>query len=168
MNAGADVTLQPGQTHVGAGATRIHTVLGSCVSIVLWHPALRVGAMSHFMLPTRGGEPPRAGAALDGRYGDEALALLLAALAQAGATPVQCQGQLFGGGDMFPAQPRHAALQVGRRNGLAARALLRRHRIELVHECLFGVGHRRVSFDVASGAVASVQVPPLPLAASVA
>jgi chemotaxis protein CheD len=35
-------------------AFSIRTVLGSCVSITLWHPVKRVGGMCHFLLPTRG------------------------------------------------------------------------------------------------------------------
>ena len=67
-----EVFLQPGGFYFGGGRTRISTLLGSCISITLWHPARRIGGMCHFMLPTRG-QP--AGAPLDGRYADEALAL---------------------------------------------------------------------------------------------
>ena len=67
-----DVFLQPGDFHFGAGRTRISTLLGSCISITLWHPARLIGGMCHFMLPTRG---LPGGVPLDGRYADEALAL---------------------------------------------------------------------------------------------
>ena len=67
-----DVFLQPGDFHFGAGRTRISTLLGSCISITLWHPARLIGGMCHFMLPSRG---LPAGVPLDGRYADEALAM---------------------------------------------------------------------------------------------
>ncbi len=37
------VTLKAGEFHFGGGPTRISTLLGSCVSITLWHPRKRIG-----------------------------------------------------------------------------------------------------------------------------
>ncbi len=150
----AEVFLQPGQYFVGSGC-RIRTLLGSCVSITLWHPRLRVGAMSHFLLwSRRRGDGP-----LDGRYGNEVLPLMLERLATLGVRPAECQGKLFGGGEMFPAQ-QQGAEGVGQRNGSAARELLQQHGITLVSESLFGVGHRQIVFDLDTGEVWVRQVKP--------
>lgn len=51
--AGFEVYLLPGEYFVGDARYRIRTVLGSCVSITLWHRRLRIGAMSHFLLSER-------------------------------------------------------------------------------------------------------------------
>lgn len=152
-----DVFLLPGDVFVGTDRHRIRTLLGSCVSIVLWHPQRRVGAMSHFMLGDRPGEPDRRG--LDGRYGEEAMQLMLAALRGWRVAAGECKGKLFGGGSML-AGPRSRAMDVGRRNGEAARRLLRSHGIEVVAESLFGDGHRQVIFEVGSGAVWARQIAP--------
>ena len=77
-----DIFLQPGELFVGDANYQIRTMLGSCVSITLWHPASCIGAMSHFLLPTRGASQPKA--TLDGRYGDEALQIMLDELVQHG------------------------------------------------------------------------------------
>jgi len=158
-----DVFLQPGEYFVGDAGYRIRTVLGSCVSVTLWHPLQRVGAMSHFMLAARG-RPNRAGRPgapeLDARYGDEALSLMLQQLAAQGVSAPSCQAKVFGGGDMFPGSRTRLAWAVGRRNGEAARALLEAHGIELISESLFGLGHRQIVFDVGSGHVWSRQVEP--------
>ena len=66
-----DVFLQPGDLFVADASYRIRTVLGSCVSITLWHPGSACGGMSHFLLPTRGNElTGTRHDELDGRYGD--------------------------------------------------------------------------------------------------
>ncbi len=153
-----DVFLQPGDLLVADAGYQLRTILGSCVSITLWHPPTRIGAMSHFLLPTRGG--PRRKQALDGRYGDEALQSILHQLKQAGVAPAQCQGKIFGGGNMFPGQFRAGAINVGQRNGEAARSLLREHGIAISSESLFGFGHRQLIFDVSNGDVWSHQVKP--------
>ncbi|MBL8511280.1 MAG: chemotaxis protein CheD, partial [Betaproteobacteria bacterium] len=49
-----DIFLQPGEFYFGDADTRIRTLLGSCVSITMWHPTRRIGGMCHYMLPTRG------------------------------------------------------------------------------------------------------------------
>ncbi len=152
-----DIFLQPGEYYVGRANHRIRTLLGSCVSVTLWHPATRVGAMSHFLLAERGANLLLA---IDGRYGQEAMWLMLRELARAKVDPAQCIAKIFGGGDMFPRQARTGELNIGQKNGNAARRLLRSHGIPIVAESLFGVGHRKVVFDVASGDVWVRQVKP--------
>lgn len=154
-----DVLLQPGEYFVGDERHRVRTILGSCVSMTLWCSARRVGAMSHFVLASRGGS---AGAALDARYGDEALTLMLGELSVRRVSPQLCEAKIFGGGDMFPDANTNGALAVGRRNGEAARRLLHGHGIKVVDESLFGCGHRQIVFDIASGGVWSQQTRPKP------
>lgn len=152
-----DIFLQPGEYFVADADYQIRTMLGSCVSITLWHPATRIGAMSHFLLPDRSLADVDV-SALDARYGDEALTLMLAELARAGIRASQCQGKIFGGGNMFLRHSQSGAKHVGRKNGEAARALLLKHDVPIVSESLFGNGHRQIIFDVSNGDVWSHQV----------
>ena len=153
-----EIFLQPGDLFVANAEYQIRTILGSCVSITLWHPIARMGGMSHFLLPTRGGA--EAGQELDGRYGDEALQQMINELKQAGVAHTGCQAKIFGGGNMFPDHSHPGAINVGQRNGEAARAMLTRHGIPVVSESLFGVGHRQIIFDVSKGDVWAHQVRP--------
>jgi chemotaxis protein CheD len=156
-----EVFLQPGEYFVGDATHRIRTLLGSCVSVTLWCPLRRIGAMSHFLLATRGpGRRMLDFGAQDSRYGDEALRLMLADLARLQVAPAQCQAKIFGGGDMFPAQHVRGAPAIGRRNGEAARSLLLEQGIAVLSESLFGDGHRQIVFDIGSGHVWSRQKRP--------
>jgi chemotaxis protein CheD len=162
-----DVFLQPGEFFVGDATHRIRTVLGSCVSVTLWNPHKRVGAMSHFMLANRCGAPNAdADTATgnpgqwNGKYGDEALALMLRELLRHKVSASQCKAKIFGGGDMFPLQRTKGMPAIGRRNGEAARSLLQAHGIEVVSESLFGEGHRQIVFEVGSGHVWARQLRP--------
>lgn len=147
-----EIFLQPGDHYFGDEATRIRTVLGSCVSVVLWHPRERIGGMCHYMLPSR----PRArghGERPDGRYGDEAIELLLADIERSGTRPRDYQAKIIGGGNMFPGSPAGTANLIGRRNVEAARRLVCAHGFVHVKGHLEGDGHRNVIFDVWSGDV---------------
>ena len=159
-----ELFLQPGQFALGDASCRIRTVLGSCISIALWCPGQRIGAMSHCLLPTRGREGVTRARGLelrglDARYADEALQLMLQGLERRHVRAAQCSAKIFGGGNMFPLQ-RAAGVPVGRRNGEAARSLLQGLGIEVVSESLFGDGHRQVVFDVATGDVWARQMAP--------
>ncbi|HEX3139864.1 MAG TPA: chemotaxis protein CheD [Rhizobacter sp.] len=152
-----EVTLNPGDYAVGDASCRMRTVLGSCVSITLWHPQQRIGAMSHFLLAARASS---ASGALDARYGEEALVLMLRDLEHAGVHAIECEAKIFGGGHMFPEQGVPSAMQVGQKNGQAARRLVQACGIRVQSESLFGVGHRKIVFDVASGDVWARQIHP--------
>jgi len=153
-----DIFLQPGEYFVGGAEYRIRTLLGSCVSVALWHPTRRIGGMSHFLLAEGGRNSLPT---LDGRYGDDALRLLLRGLSVSNVEPRHCQAKLVGGGNMFPTQQSGRVMHIGQKNGEAARSLLAEHGIPIVSESLFGAGHRQVVFDIATGDVWVRQVRPV-------
>lgn len=146
-----EVFLPPGGFHFGGGNTRISTILGSCVSIVMWHKQLLIGGMCHYLLPSRSKNPRKY---LDGRYAEDALELFMEQIRANKTDPRQYQVKIFGGGSMFP-QHKQSGNYVGVpcRNVLAARELVKRYNLKVVSENLGGEGHRRVFFDVWNGEV---------------
>lgn len=143
-----NVFLMPGDFYVGDERSLIRTLLGSCVSITLWHPHLRVGAMSHFLLSGRSGEKQQ-----NGRYGEDSLELMLNKLKLLGVSPRECEAKIFGGGAMFTSDGSIKLKDIGRSNGNAARAMLIANHIPVVGESLFGTGYRKIIFDVMTGDV---------------
>lgn len=147
-----EIFLQPGELYFGDRDTRIRTLLGSCVAIVMWHPARRIGGMCHFMLPARpggagNGEP-------DARYADEAMLLFLREIAAAGTRATDYEVRLIGGGDQFPEIDRKDTVRsVPQRNLEVARALTAQHGFHIKAEDLGGTGGRNVIFDVSNGHV---------------
>jgi chemotaxis protein CheD len=127
----------------------MRTLLGSCVAITLWHPQRRIGGMCHYMLPTRNKSHADAN---DGRYGDEALAMLLRHVRAHRCEPSEFEAKLFGGGYMFDG-PGGLPVQVQNGNILAARRLVTEHGLPIKAEHLGGYGHRQIVFDLASGDV---------------
>ena len=155
-NMTMDIFLQPGETYFGARNTRIRTVLGSCVSVVFWHPALLLGGMCHYTMPGRSrGSPDK----LDGRYADEAFELMLQEIRRRGTQAGEYQVQVFGG-DMFPHAREESGSHAGLKNVEAARRLIARHNMATASEHLEGAGHRTIIFDVGSGRVWVKQLAP--------
>lgn len=147
-----EVYLQPGEFFFGGGNTRIRTLLGSCVSITLWHPRLRIGGMCHYMLHSRG---TRRTALPNGKYADEAVEMFLKEVRNAGTRPEDYEVKLFGGGQMFDVQrQRGHAANISVQNVEAARIFMRQHGFfNLKGEDLGGAGHRNIVFELWSGDV---------------
>ncbi|WP_268797414.1 chemoreceptor glutamine deamidase CheD [Pseudomonas huanghezhanensis] len=146
----AEVILAPGQVSFATRPTRLRTLLGSCVAITFWHPQRRIGGMCHFMLPGR----QRNDQPLDGRYGDEAMELLLGHVLANGTHAQDYQVKLFGGGRMFPDQSRDLRTRdVASLNISAALALAERYHLHLTAQDMGSTGHRTIMFDVWNGNV---------------
>jgi len=143
------VFLNPGEFHFGTRNTRISTLLGSCVSITLWHPRRRIGGMCHYMLTERK-RPANAG--LDGRFASEAFELFLQQVDSAGTRPSEYQAKLFGGANMLTG-PSGEQLNIGSRNVAQGRQLLASRNIALMAEHVGGSGRRKLHFDVWNGNV---------------
>jgi len=144
-----EVFLNPGEFHFGKKHTRISTLLGSCVSITLWHPRKHIGGMCHYMLTERN-RP--ANAALDGRFAIEAFELFLQQVEAAGTRPGEYQAKLFGGAHML-SQLSGGKIDIGPRNVAYGRDLLASRNIALIAEHVGGNGRRKLHFDVWSGDV---------------
>ncbi len=148
-----EIFLQPGDHYFGDRDIRIRTVLGSCISMTFWHPRLLVGGMCHYMLPNRSHERRGTSTArIDGRYADEAIALLMQEIDAIGSSHREFEVKLFGGGNMFPGRS-NVENHVGARNVETARLLVAKYGFNCVAEHMGGHGHRNVMFDVWNGDV---------------
>ncbi len=160
-----EIFLQPGDFYFGDRNTRIRTVLGSCVSITIWHPLMLIGGMCHYMLPTRSNGKSDT---LDGRYADEAMEMFMREIRASGTRPSQYQVKLFGGGNMFPGAKRpgtdcplfpcadpvkSTCRDVSCRNELTAQLLVKKYGFTVHASCLGGSGHRQLFFDIWTGHV---------------
>lgn len=142
----AEVVLAPGQVSFATRPTRLRTLLGSCVAFTFWHPQRLIGGMCHFMLPAR----LRSNQPLDGKYGDEALELLLRHTRVHGTRPQDYQVKAFGGGQMFPAEQHQ---NVASLNIRAALALAEHHHLHLAAQDMGSTGYRTIVFDLWNGNV---------------
>jgi chemotaxis protein CheD len=146
------IFLTAGEFHFGAAPLQLATLLGSCVTVTLWHPHRLIGGMCHFLVPRR--ERTRGTmhhSKLDGHFAEEAFLLFDQALSRTHSRPEEFQAKLFGGGDMFP--DMSMSIDIGALNIDAARRLLRQRSIPLLAEHAGGAGHRRLVFDLATGEV---------------
>jgi chemotaxis protein CheD len=145
-----EVFLSPGDFHFATSPTRLRTILGSCVAVTLWHPARQIGAMCHFMLPSR----VRKSAELNGKYGDEAIEMFIEHARAHRTAPEDYQLKLFGGGEMFPHHKRDVHFSdVARMNIRAALELADSYDLDLIAQDMGSTGYRNIIFDLCNGHV---------------
>ncbi|WP_437669725.1 chemotaxis protein CheD [Sorangium sp. So ce131] len=144
--------LTAGNVFAASEPTTITTIVGSSVAICLWEPTLRVGGISHYLLP-RCPDPELA----SGRFGDSAFALLLERLTALGASSRSFQARIVGGACMISAF-RERASPLGQQNVDVGVALLRAAGIRIVQEDTGGGQGRKLVFRTDDG---STTVQPL-------
>lgn len=146
---GQELVLMPGQMYFGGRAASIRTLLGSCLSITLWHPGRRIGGMCHFLLPSRTRKP---GDPLDGRYGDEAMEAMMAMLSLTQTQPSEYLAHLYGGADTMP-EGGGLRFNVGERNIEQGWKLVDQYGFQLEGIDVGEDVPRTVTLDLASGTV---------------
>ncbi|HWR22104.1 MAG TPA: chemotaxis protein CheD [Feifaniaceae bacterium] len=122
--------------------------LGSCVGIVLYDRARRIGGLSHILLPKA---PADGGLIQKAKYADTAIDELIGRLAKNGAAPHMLTAKLAGGASMFFANNGSDIMQVGRRNVEMCREVLKKRSISILAEDTGGNVGRTIVFDCGTG-----------------
>lgn len=143
--------LLPGQYYVTAQDEMITTVLGSCISVCVSCPALKIGGMNHFMLP--GSDSSKKSwkdtVANDAaRYGIYAMEQLINDVLKNGARRSTLVVKVFGGGKMMASMA-----DIGQRNIAFAKEFLQKENIKVIASDVGDIYPRKVNFFPANGKV---------------
>jgi chemotaxis protein CheD len=149
------IVVRIAEFHAGRGEGRMKTfALGSCLAIVLYEPANRVGALSHTMLPQAQNTPSsEAGTRTPAKYVDSAIPAMVQEICKLGASPSKVVSKLVGGARMFPGIASSEVVNIGERNVARARQVLAAMKISIVAEDTGGTHGRSVLFDLSDGSL---------------
>jgi len=123
--------------------------LGSCIAVCIWDPVVKVGGMLHFLLPDSKINAQRA-QMQPATYCDTGVPLLLQETFARGALSTRTIVHLVGGAEIAGGS---GSFNVGKRNLLAARNLLWRHKLLIKGEEVGGTVARTVHMDVGPGRI---------------
>lgn len=137
--------LFPGTIFVHKDQHLVTTVLGSCVSVCLWHPKAQVGGINHYLLPLWNGE-----GLPTPKYGNIAIARLIEKVRRI-AGDGELIAKVFGGASMWART--EGALAVGERNVELAFNQLKEEKIKVISQDVWGEMGRKVIFDTKTGSV---------------
>jgi len=137
--------LFPGTIFVHKDQHLVTTVLGSCVSVCIWHPKAQVGGINHYLLPLWNGE-----GLPTPKYGNIAIARLIEKVRRI-AGEGELIAKVFGGASMW--SRTEGALAVGERNVELAFKQLEEEKIKVISQDVWGEMGRKVIFDTKTGSV---------------
>lgn len=138
--------LNPGDWFFGRRQGRAETILGSCVSILIWHPSLRVVGLCHCLLPQQKRMDEQA---RKGLYVDHTVRWFVSQIQRQHLSPQHFDCWLFGGGDMFPDIASKS--DIGWQNQQAARLGLVEHGFVIKGQDVGGSCYRRLCVDCQTG-----------------
>ncbi|HOJ13129.1 MAG TPA: chemotaxis protein CheD [Deltaproteobacteria bacterium] len=148
------VYLRPGEMYFGTDPARVVTVLGSCISIVMYHRPTSTSSMSHALMPERSCSRKRAVAGDAFVFVDSSIAWMLEQFSRMGIDKKDLEVKIFGGSDMFQdARKGNEALAVGKKNVMTALRVLQQHGISPTAWNVGGTKGRKVVFYTDTGDV---------------
>lgn len=145
------VTIYPGEFYSTKGNEMISTVLGSCVSVVLYDEVNHVGGINHFMLAKDSkitddsSEEKKTEDKRLGKFGEYAIDLLIDDLKKKGGVVSNFEAKVFGGGNIF--NMPDIDTQVGNVNSKFAFEYLKKLKIPVIKSDVGGVLPRKIFFD---------------------
>lgn len=146
-------SIHPGEWYFGVEFERLHTVLGSCIALTAWHPALKIGGMCHYLLAsepsTKAGVPHRSTVKGDCRYAGNAMTQMKQSM-QAYGEMSEFQLGIFGGGDMFAYQ---TPTSIGFDNIAFVRQWLMREKLKPLHIDVGGSISRSLMLVIPTGEI---------------
>ncbi len=139
-----------GEYAISGNGDEIKTfALGSCVALIVYDTELHLAAMMHIALPELQINPKKA-ETTPGYFADSGVPLLLSKLKKEGCTRRTIRIKLAGGSNIMDAQGR---FDIGKRNVLAIKKLLWKHRLGVIAEDVGGSISRTVSICATTGTV---------------
>ena len=142
------IHLMPGGHFVSDKDVVIGTLLGSCISACLYDPVKRVVGMNHFMLSVRKSAGPLPLYLTEaGRYGVNAMELIINGMLKKGARKENFHAKVFGGSSLLVAGPDADSFNgVGETNCRFILEFLENEGIKLVASDLGGNQGRVIRF----------------------
>jgi chemotaxis protein CheD len=145
-----NVYLKPGELHITDRPTIISTVLGSCVSVVMFSDRPQLAGMCHAMLPFNGGT--------NGhdvfRYVDSSISYMVKKFEHQGIRRSEIKVKLFGGADVLyyieDDKERHT---VGKKNITKAFETINNEKLSLLMSDVGGTSGRKIFFFTHTGEI---------------
>lgn len=124
--------------------------LGSCVAICLHDPVAQVAGMAHILLPNKSLSRTTDNPA---KFPQSAVPLLVERMVALGADRARLTARLVGGASMFGNLTPSGAVQMGERNVVASRQVLKDEGIKVSREATGGTIGRSVRLQANDGSL---------------
>lgn len=137
--------------NIAAPPEKLITVgLGSCVGIAIYDASSKVGGLAHIMLPD---STQFSNVNNPMKFADLAIPILLERMEQKGALKRNLKAKIAGGASMFNFSDKSMIMDIGNRNGISVKKVLKEIGIPIIGEDTGGNKGRTMIFDTINGVV---------------
>lgn len=133
------VYLNIGEAYFTSGNYEIRTILGSCVSVCLFHEKTKLSAINHILLP---GSMDKLEEKQSLRYGITAMELLINEFVKMGISRNHLKAKIFGGSQSLNLKTNN----VGSKNIIFVKDFLQTEKIPIISEDTGGELYRKLVF----------------------
>jgi chemotaxis protein CheD len=149
------IYLKPGEVHFGAEPSRVITVLGSCVAVIMFHRHTRIGAICHAVMPSYDKSIKKRSPSHDVfQYVDTSVTWMLEQFEKIGIKPKDLDVKIFGGSEIFYDSKKYkTSISVGRKNVEMALSTIHEKKLKLRAWNVGGNKGRKVIFYTDTGEV---------------
>ena len=137
--------------NIAVSPDKIITIgLGSCIGIALYDNKIKLGGLAHIMLPD---STQFNNISNPLKFADLAIPMLIKDMERKGANKSSLTAKIVGGASMFNFTDSKMNMDIGGRNSIAVRNVLRTLSIPLLREEVGGNKGRTMIFDTCTGVV---------------
>jgi len=148
------IYLKPGEIHFSNEPARVVTVLGSCISVVMYDRRTRVGAICHAVMPSISyGTVKKSAAGNDFQYVDTSMKWMLEKFAELGIKAKDLEVKIFGGSEIFYDTKYNSTVSIGSKNIEAAMKFIQKLDLKLKAWNVGGSKGRKLIFYTDTGEV---------------
>jgi chemotaxis protein CheD len=156
MNAGTEsqtIYLKPGELLVTSKPVVIKTLLGSCISVVLFHKPSGMSGITHSMMPYN-----KNNSSDIEKYTDSSINALYKSFEQNNIPKEEIAVMLFGGADMFEVSVSSKSQTIGQMNIESAKSTLDKIGLIIKKESIGGNQGRHIYLYSSTGQVFLKQI----------
>lgn len=137
--------------NVASPPERLITVgLGSCIGIAIYDSISKMGGLAHIMLPD---STQFSNINNPMKFADLAIPLLLEKMEKQGASKRNYKAKIAGGASMFNFSDKSMIMDIGNRNSISVKKVLKDMGIPIISEDTGGNKGRTMIFDTTNGIV---------------
>lgn len=124
--------------------------LGSCIGIAIYDPNNKIGGLAHIMLPD---STQFNNITNPMKFADLAIPILLERMQKQGAIKRNLKAKIAGGASMFNFSDKSMIMDIGNRNSISVKKVLKELNIPIISEDIGGNKGRTMIFDTTNGVV---------------
>jgi chemotaxis protein CheD len=149
------IYLKAGEMHFSEHSVVVLTVLGSCLSVTMFHRKSAISAVCHGFLPEcRGRQSCDDGCIERFKYVDCSIRKMLKLFDRRDVKRCELEIKVFGGADMFETEPNgRGTFSVGKLNISTAKKILEQEGMRIVSMDVGGTRGRKLYFHTRTGEV---------------